>query len=104
MNLPTNFRLSALAKKDLNNIFKYTIRNWGEVQAKEYAQKLSDGFDLLSQKPNIGKSRENLYQSALSLPIGSHIIFYAINKDLDTKIEIARILHKRMDIENQLKS
>ena len=97
MNRPTNFRLSALAKKDLNAIFKYTIQNWGELQAKEYAQKISDGFDLLSKQPTIGKSRNDLYPEALCFPIGSHMVFYAINKNLDTSIEIARILHKRMD-------
>jgi len=91
MNRPTNFRLSALAKKDLNAIFKYTIQNWGELQAREYAKKISDGFDLLSKKPTIGKSRNDLYPNALCFPIGSHIIFYAINKGLNKRIEIARI-------------
>jgi len=100
MKRPTNYRLSALAKKDLSAIFKYTIHNWGEAQAREYAQKLSDGFDLLSKKPNIGKSRDDLYPSALCFPIGSHMIFYAINKEIDTSIEITRILHQRMDIES----
>ena len=100
MNHPTNFRLSALAKEDLNSIFKYTIQNWGEVQAKEYAQKISDGFHLLSKKPTIGKSRNDLYPNALCFPIGSHIIFYEINNDLDTGIEIARILHHTTDIES----
>jgi len=101
MNHLTSYKLSALAKKDLNAIFRYTIKNWGENQAKEYAQKLSDGFFLLSRKPEIGKSRDDLYPHALSFPIGSHLVFYAINKCLDSNIEIARILHQKMDIKRQ---
>jgi len=99
MKHPINFKLSALAKNDLENIFKFTIRNWGEIKAREYAQKLSDGFVLLSQSPKIGKQRNDIYLNALSFPVGSHIIFYSINNNIDSKIEIARVLHKQMDIE-----
>ena len=96
-----NYKLSALAKKDLLAIFNLTIQKWGESKAREYAQKLSNGLDLLSQSPEIGKSRNELYPNALSFPVGSHIIFYAINNELNTNIEIARVLHQHMDFEKQ---
>ncbi len=38
MNHPIKYRLSALAKNDLNAIFKYTIQSWGENQAQKYAK------------------------------------------------------------------
>ena len=97
MSNKNNYRLSDLAKQDIQSIFEYTIENWGEKQARVYALKLSDGFDLIAQSPKVGTSRNKLYPNALSYIVGSHIIFYAINSD--SNIEIARVLHQSMDFE-----
>jgi toxin ParE1/3/4 len=94
-----NFRLSALAKNDLLSIFSFTLQNWGEDQARVYAKKLSNCFEMLAQSPNIGTKRNNLFNQALSFSMGSHIIFYRENKPLKTQIEIARVLHQSMDFE-----
>jgi len=101
MVIRQNYKLSALAKEDLLAIFNLTIQNWGESKAREYAQKLANGFNLLSQSPEIGKTRNELCPNALSFPVGSHIIFYAINKELNTNIEIARVLHQHMNFDKQ---
>lgn len=50
----------------------------------------------LSENPDMGKSRDELFPGALSFPVGSHIIFY---RKTDNQIEIARVLHQRMDYE-----
>lgn len=97
------YRLSSLAKNDLISIFDFTIQNWGKGQARQYAKKLSHGFEMLSNSPEIGKTRNELYENALSFNIGSHIIFYCINQQLDTKIEISRVLHQTMDFESHFK-
>lgn len=99
--MPRNkkYRLSALAKDDLQSIFKFTIAHWGEVQARHYAQKLSDGFDMLSNEPESGFVRQELNEQARSFPVGNHVIYYSINNDFENCIEISRILHQSMDFE-----
>jgi len=99
MSNKNNFRLSDLVKQDLKSIFEYTIENWGEKQARIYALKLSDGFDLIALPPQVGARRSKLYLNALSYTIGSHIIFYAIYSD--SHIQIAGVLHQSMDFDKQ---
>ena len=95
------YRLSFQAKQDLLAIFEFTITHWGEKQARIYAQQLSDGFEMLSDNPRVGKSRNELFENAMSFVIGSHIVFYSINQNQENNIEVARILHQSMDFQGQ---
>lgn len=100
--MPQNkkYRLSALAKQDLMDIFDFTIAHWGEQQAMHYAQILSAGFDLLAENPETGQIRDDLLKHARSFPVGSHIVFYSIQPQTPNGIEIARVLHQSMDYQN----
>lgn len=49
---------------------------------------------MLAANSSLGKLREELFTEAKSFPAGKHIIFY---KPCDDGIEIARVLHQRMD-------
>jgi|TARA_B110000238_G_C16123711_1_gene438257 toxin ParE1/3/4 len=49
----------------------------------------------LAQYPDFGKQRSNIYNGARSFPVEKHIVFYQIN---DNGIDVARILHQRMDL------
>ena len=53
-------------------------------------------FTQLSENPDMGKSRDELFPGALSFPVGSHLIFY---RQTGNQIEIARVPHNRMDYE-----
>ncbi|MCF6299841.1 MAG: type II toxin-antitoxin system RelE/ParE family toxin [Proteobacteria bacterium] len=99
MSNKNKIRLSDLAKQDLLSIFNYTIENWGEEQARNYAQRLSNCFDLLAQSPDIGSQRNNFFKNALSFSVGSHIVFYTKDNDPDSHLEIASILHQSLDLE-----
>ena len=48
----------------------------------------------LSENPDMGKLRDELFPGALSFPVGCHLIFY---RQTGNQIEIARFLHNRMD-------
>jgi toxin ParE1/3/4 len=49
----------------------------------------------LAQYPDFGKQRSDIYNGARSFPVEKHIVFYQIN---DNGIDVARILHQRMDL------
>jgi toxin ParE1/3/4 len=91
--MPT-YRLSPLAKDDLYNIISTTINSWGNEQAKEYAQNIDAALIKLAQYPDFGRERNEVYIGAKSFPVEKHIVFYQVS---DNGIDVARILHQRMD-------
>jgi len=52
----------------------------------------------LAANPESGRRRDEIYVGAKSFPSGNHIIFYRISAN---GIEVARVLHQRMDIQTQ---
>ena len=56
-------------------------------------------IDLICRNPKIGKSIAEVNDRHRKHIVGSHIIIYKIENNL---ILIDRVLHQRMDIENQL--
>ena len=89
-----NYRLSPLAEEDLLKIISSTIEAWGSEQAKIYSQSIDAALTKLAQYPEFGRQRDELYKNARSFPIEKHIVFYQLS---DTGIDVARILHQRMD-------
>jgi toxin ParE1/3/4 len=88
------YRLSPLAEQDLYKIISTTINSWGNEQAKEYAQNIDAALIKLAQYPDFGRERNEIYKDAKSFPVEKHIVFYQVS---DSGIDVARILHQRMD-------
>lgn len=97
--IKNDYKTSNLAEEDLIDIFLKSIEGWGISKARQYSQAIEDTFNRLARHPDLGKSRDELFPGALSFPVGSHIIFYRKAAGI---IEIARILHRRMDYRKHL--
>ena len=97
-----NYDLSVKARIDLQDIWLYTYENWSVEQADMYVTLLIDEMARHSRNPPLGRDRSQLTTNYKSFQFKSHIVFYRekVNK---RKIEIIRILHKSMDIENRLR-
>lgn len=94
-----SYRLSRLAEADIREISVATITNWGSKQARAYLESLDKTMLTLAQHPELGRDRGEIYVGARSFPSGKHVIFYrAASKGV---IEIARVLHQRMDLLSQ---
>lgn len=89
------YRLSKEAQEDLKEIKNFTRLNWGNQQTKEYLSEIKDSLEKLAISPELGKLRDEIIGGLRSMSVGRHIIFYRLGK---TDIEVARILHKRMDV------
>lgn len=89
-----NYRLSPLAEEDLFKIISITIASWGNTQAEVYAQTIDAALLKLAEYPDFGKERNDIYNGAKSFPVEKHIVFYQVS---DKGIDVARILHQRMD-------
>lgn len=87
------------AREDLKNIWLYSYEQWGEAQADQYFDELSDGIDSLRNNPRIGRACDYIRTGYRKYPINKHVVFYRITSD---RIEIIRVLHSRMDAEGIL--
>jgi toxin ParE1/3/4 len=94
------FTLTHKAKAYLKSIAAYTQRKWGKNQRGIYLKQFDDAFHLLADTPDAGTKCDFIKPGYRKFPNTSHVIFYRILND--SKIEITRILHKRMDVEIHL--
>ena len=95
-----NYILTNKAVEDLSKIWDYTVEVWSEKQGDKYYFMLLDSCQELADEKVIGKKYHEVDERILGFKIGQHIIFYRAMKD--NKIEIARILHKKMDLKSRL--
>ena len=92
--IKSNYKISELAEEDLLAIFLSGMENFGIKRAKQYYLAIEDVFNQLANFPDMGKSRDELFPGTLSFSAGSHIVFY---RKTTNQIQVARVLHKRMD-------
>ncbi len=95
------YEFTVLASQDLENIWLYTFENWSIEQADRYLNLIIDEIEYVAQKPDSGFDFSSVRKEYYRSRIKSHLIFYRIDKKNDI-VEIIRILHQRMDIENRL--
>jgi len=94
------YRISAQAIEDLNAIWVYTLHKWSKKQADRYYNLLINEIEFISDNYLIGKSVAQTRKNYRVTKVNSHLIFYRkLENDI---VEVARILHERMDIKKQL--
>jgi len=96
-----NYKISNEASYDLEKIWLYTFENWSLEQADRYLDLIIDEIEYLCLKPHSEKDFTHIRKGYLRTKVKSHLIFYTINIK-QNEIEIIRILHQMMDIENVL--
>jgi toxin ParE1/3/4 len=92
----TKLVLSADAQRDLEGIRKYTERNWGIEQARQYRAQLRACAARLVAKPGAGKDLAAVMPGLRAIRCQHHYIFCAFSP-ADPPLIIA-ILHERMDL------
>lgn len=96
-----SYTISVKAAEDIKNIWLYTFENWSLQQADRYINLILDEIEYLSKNPNAGKDLNHIRKNYRCSKVTSHLIFYRLT-DKQTGIEIIRVLHQQMDIENRL--
>ena len=90
------FRLSRRAAADLESIASYTIEQFGIKQARRYRDGFERTFQALADRSLRGRSAAHLGDGVRRFDHESHVIFY---RKAEEAILIARVLHRRMDME-----
>lgn len=92
--------ISKKAITDIEEIWLYTLKKWSLDQADRYYNLIFDEIEYICKNANAGKSMEYIRKGYRVSKVKSHLIFYRISTE--NTIEIIRVLHERMDIENRL--
>lgn len=95
------YRISVKAREDLEHIWHYTFEHWSQEQADRYLDLIFDEMEYLTSDPASGRDLGEVRQHYRCSKVKSHLIFYTW-KDDSQDIDIIRILHERMDVENRL--
>lgn len=93
------FRLTRPAVRDLAEIGRYTLENWGEEQARRYRASLSARLKWLCQNPSLWRERPEIRQGVYTYREQSHVIVFW---KCEEGIEVLRVLHERMDLVSRL--
>lgn len=92
--------ISEKANQDIENIWLYTFENWSLEQADRYYNLILDEIEFISENFESGKSVDHIKKGYRASIVKSHIIFY--KKSRRNIVEIIRVLHQKMDIENRI--
>ncbi len=92
----SGWRLSPRARADLDEIWDYSVRHWGEERAERYMRDLWRGIEYVADDPRRGRSCEGIRAGYFKYLSGSHAIFYRLAPD---GMDVVRVLHRRMDFE-----
>lgn len=95
------FEIGEKAFEDIENIWLYTIETWSVEQADRYYNLLFDEIEYITEHPLSGRNADHIRKNYRCAKVKSHLIFY-IYKKSENKVEIIRILHQSMDVEEQI--
>jgi toxin ParE1/3/4 len=94
------FVLSPAAKADLDGIWDYTVERWNIEQAERYVRDIVNACQALADERKTGRVIREIRKGYYKLAVRSYFVFYRLT---DTGlVDVARILHQRMDIPERL--
>ena len=94
------YSISEKANQDIEKIWLYTFENWSLEQADRYYNLILDEIEFISENFESGKSVDYIKKGYRTSIVKSHTIFY--KKSERNIVEIIRVLHQKMDIENRI--
>ena len=92
--------ISDKALEDINTIWIYTAENWSVEQADRYYNLIIDEIEYIVDNLDMARDFGKIRKSYKYSKVKSHLIFF--KKDKSNEIEVVRILHEKMDVENRL--
>lgn len=96
----SEYIITEKALEDINNIWIYTAENWSVEQADRYYNLIIDEIEYIIDNLDMARDFGKIRKSYRYSKVKSHLIFF--KKDSTNEIEVVRVLHERMDIENRL--
>lgn len=92
--------IQLLAEQDIRDIWLYSFRKWGEVQADKYFDELTNAINSIPENPHIGIACDYIREGYRQLHVNHHMVFYRITAE---KIIIVRVLGESMDYKRHIR-
>lgn len=93
------YRLTPLARLDLEDIWRFSLARWGRDQANRYLAEIDSGLAKVAREPWIRRSCDDVRPGYFRLIVGAHVAFYRLAGE---QVEVVRILHGAMDVDGRL--
>ena len=87
-------RLTPAALGDLEDIWIYTVQQWGAAQAERYVDTLNACFEAIAQTPLSAPSCAHIRAGYRRQRVERHAVYYRVE---EAAVVIVRVLHERMD-------
>lgn len=94
-----SYKLLPEAELDLEDIWLYTVQEWGVEQAMIYVDELNASFENLNEHAKFSRLRTEFTPPVYICRCNHHLIVYL---EYDDYIAVIRILHEKMDIDGRL--
>ena len=99
-------RLTRAAEDDYRNILRWTLEQFGEAQARLYAETLTRTIESLAGPEAAGsRRRDEIAQRLMTLHVaragrkGRHFVLYRVSPQKEQPaIDVLRLLHDSMDL------
>lgn len=82
-------KLSAVAKNDLREIYRYGFLTWGERQADEYRDALLAHFETLCENPFLFQAVDEIREGYRRSVCKSHSIYYLVS---ESEVEVMAVI------------
>ncbi|MEQ1706587.1 MAG: type II toxin-antitoxin system RelE/ParE family toxin [Rickettsiales bacterium] len=91
-----NFLILPQAEQDLDEIWWYIAQD-NPKNADRFLDSIQETCVVVSEYPNMGEARDELFKRLRSFPVGNYLVFYISQKD---KLNIVRVLHGSRDLKH----
>ena len=88
------YRLSPIAQRDLDEVFDYTVVQWGLPQALRYTDLIEAACAVLADAPQHAQDCSDIRPGYRRRSVEQHVVYFRPTRD---GIVVVRILHHRMD-------
>lgn len=88
------YRLSPAAQRDLDEVFDYTVTEWGLAQALRYTDLIEAACADLAEAPQRAPGCDTIRPGYRRFSVEQHVIYFRVTS---YGIAVVRILHQRMD-------
>ena len=95
----SQFTLAPRAKTDLEEIWEYSVDQFGFEKAEAYFRDIQRAIESVASDPRRGRACDEVRAGYFRFPAGSHMLFFRLS---DQGIDVVRILHARMDLGKHL--
>jgi len=93
------YRLSPKARNDLDEVFDYTVAEWGLPQAIHYIDLIEAACAELAESPLRARACDHIRAGYRRRSVGRHVIYF---RQTPYGIAVIRFLHQRMDVGRHL--